>query len=75
MEPPAASHGAPAEQAPTRSSAPILPPLSPPQPSWKQEFKHEPAPSDAPPAAAAPESVEPVPSAEPAPEAPEKKEE
>jgi small subunit ribosomal protein S3 len=75
MEPPAASHGAPAEQAPTRSSAPILPPLSPPQPSWKQEFKHEPAPSAAPPAATAPESAEPVPSAEPAPEAPEKKEE
>jgi small subunit ribosomal protein S3 len=43
--------------------APILPPMSPPQPSWKQEFKHEPAP------AATPEATE------PAPEAPEKKEE
>jgi small subunit ribosomal protein S3 len=28
---------------PTRSSAPILPPLSPPQPAWKQELRQEPA--------------------------------
>jgi hypothetical protein len=40
---------------------PILPPMAPPQPSWKQEFKpHEPAAATPP---------------EPAPETPEKKEE
>ncbi len=35
---------------PTRSSAPILPPLSPPQPAWKQELRQEPAakPEDTP---------------------------
>jgi len=30
-------------QQPARSSGPILPPVSPPQPSWKQEMKQEPA--------------------------------
>jgi small subunit ribosomal protein S3 len=29
---------------PARSNAPILPPLSPPQPSWKQDFRQEPTP-------------------------------
>ncbi|MBZ5611749.1 MAG: 30S ribosomal protein S3 [Acidobacteriia bacterium] len=67
MEPSAASmQGAPSGES-TRP-APILPPMSPPQPSWKQEFKHEPAPVS-PPVAATPETTEP-----PA-ETPEKKEE
>jgi small subunit ribosomal protein S3 len=87
MQPPAA-HEAPAEQPSATRSAPILPPLSQPQPSWKQEFKHEPAPAAAPaaappsvaapaaaPPAAAPPAAAPE-SAEPAAgEAPEKKEE
>jgi len=67
MEPsPASAQGAPSEQ--TARTVPILPPLGPPQPSWKQEFKQE-TPAAHAPAAPAPES------AEPAPEAPEKKEE
>jgi small subunit ribosomal protein S3 len=28
---------------PARSGGPILPPMTPPQPGWKQELKHEPA--------------------------------
>ncbi len=43
--------------------------MSPPQPSWKQEFKHDAPPAGSPAPAATPESVE------PAPESPEKKEE
>jgi len=30
---------------PARSGAPILPPLAPPQPSWKQELKHDTPPA------------------------------
>src|ERR1700675_4553534 len=53
-EPPAAAeHAGPATQAAppdlssTSKPAPILPPLAPPQPSWKQELKHDsPAPSE-----------------------------
>jgi hypothetical protein len=26
---------------PARATTPIMPPLAPPQPSWKQELKHE----------------------------------
>jgi len=32
---------APPEMPPVARTSPILPPLAPPQPSWKQEFKHE----------------------------------
>ena len=67
MEPPASSLPAAPSGEPARPT-PILPPMSPPQPSWKQEFKHEGAPVR-PPAATTPEG------AEPAPESPEKKEE
>jgi small subunit ribosomal protein S3 len=49
--------------------APILPPMSPPQPSWKQDFKHEGAPPASEPSASAPETIVP-PS-----DAPDKKEE
>ncbi len=57
--PPAAGPSAPAESGPVMQpapaampsvgrTAPILPPLAPPQPSWKQEFKHEtPTPTSA----------------------------
>jgi small subunit ribosomal protein S3 len=38
---------APTSLPPVGRTAPILPPLAPPQPSWKQELKHEtPAPAD-----------------------------
>ncbi len=62
MEPGSSMQGASSGE-PSRP-APILPPMSPPQPSWKQEFKQEPAA-----AAPAPESTE------SAPEAPGKKDE
>jgi small subunit ribosomal protein S3 len=46
---PAAEAAGPAVQAtpaelpqPARSGGPILPPMTPPQPSWKQELRHEP---------------------------------
>jgi small subunit ribosomal protein S3 len=40
MEPPSQTmQSAPSGEA--SRPAPILPPMSPPQPSWKQEFKHE----------------------------------
>ena len=57
MEPPQTVQHAPAES--SRSSAPILPPLSPPQPAWKQEFKHEAPPAPAP--SATESTPEPVP--------------
>ena len=58
MEPPSqATQHAPAEGA--RSTAPILPPLSPPQPAWKQEFKHEAPQASAP--SGAESTPEPVP--------------
>lgn len=63
-EPPAqAPHTFTGDMPATGRNAPILPPLSPPQPSWKQEFKHDAPPAAAPPAppAAAPESAPPVP--------------
>jgi len=50
---------APPELPSMTRSAPILPPLAPPQPSWKQEFKHE----SQPPA----ESTEPAPPTQPPP--------
>jgi hypothetical protein len=28
-----------------RSTGPILPPMTPPAPSWKQELRHEPPPA------------------------------
>jgi small subunit ribosomal protein S3 len=64
-------------------SNPIIPPLAPPQPSWKQEMKHETAPAAepiaAPEATAAPEPAgAPEPNAAPAaekPDSPEGKEE
>jgi hypothetical protein len=41
---PAVQAAPPEMPQPTKSTAPILPPLSPPQPSWKQEMhKQEPA--------------------------------
>ncbi len=44
-----AVQSAPPELSAASKSAPILPPLAPPQPSWKQELKHDtPAPADAP---------------------------
>jgi small subunit ribosomal protein S3 len=52
-EPP--SLAAPSEQ--PQAAKPILPPMSPPQPSWKQEFKHEPAATPEP-APEAPEKKE-----------------
>src|SRR5712692_791957 len=42
---------------------PIVPPLAPPQPSWKQEIKHETAPPVPEPAAAAEPNVAPEPAA------------
>jgi small subunit ribosomal protein S3 len=46
----------------TGKSAPIIPPLAPPQPTWKQELKHESAPVESAPApeAASPEATSPV---------------
>ena len=42
-----ATQSAPPELGSTSKPAPILPPLAPPQPSWKQELKHDSsAPSD-----------------------------
>ncbi len=62
---PAAEPAGPAVQAapsdlsqPARSGGPILPPMSPPQPSWKQELKQE---SPARPVESAPEKPETVP--------------
>ena len=55
---------APGEFPSVQRTAPILPPLSQPQPSWKQEFKPEAAPS-----------ASPEPAAPPAPESTDKKEE
>ena len=51
---------APGEFPPAQRTAPILPPLSQPQPSWKQEIKPEAAPSAAqePAAPPAPESTD-----------------
>jgi small subunit ribosomal protein S3 len=53
--PPAAEPVGPAVQAtpadlpqPARSGGPILPPMTPPQPGWKQELKQEPAPAPKP---------------------------
>jgi small subunit ribosomal protein S3 len=60
---PAPAHSASGEAPPART-APILPPLSPPQPSWKQEFKHD-APAAAPPATAAPPASTAPPAAAP----------
>jgi len=65
MEPIAAPAGTGEQGRP----APILPPMSPPQPSWKQDFKHEGAPPASEPSASVPETI--VPPAD----APEKKEE
>jgi small subunit ribosomal protein S3 len=62
------------DQPPAARTAPILPPLSPPQPSWKQDFKPESAPAAPPPAVPPPTAATPE-TTEPAPEAPEKKEE
>jgi small subunit ribosomal protein S3 len=43
-----ATQSAPPDLGPASKPAPILPPLAPPQPSWKQELKHDSsAPSDA----------------------------
>ena len=56
-----AGQAAPSEQ----RTAPILPPLAPPQPAWKQEIKQESAPP-VPEPAAAPESTEAPPEAPPA---------
>jgi small subunit ribosomal protein S3 len=36
-----AMQSAPPDLSPTSKPAPILPPLAPPQPSWKQELKHD----------------------------------
>jgi small subunit ribosomal protein S3 len=48
-----ATQSAPPDLSSTAKPAPILPPLAPPQPSWKQELKHDsPAPSES---SAAPE--------------------
>jgi len=42
-----AMQSAPPDLSSTSKPAPILPPLAPPQPSWKQELKHDsPAPSE-----------------------------
>jgi small subunit ribosomal protein S3 len=42
-----ATQSAPPDLSSTAKPAPILPPLAPPQPSWKQELKHDsPAPSE-----------------------------
>ena len=42
-----ATQSAPPDLSATAKPAPILPPLAPPQPSWKQELKHDsPAPSE-----------------------------
>ena len=42
-----ATQSAPPDLSSTSKPAPILPPLAPPQPSWKQELKHDsPAPSE-----------------------------
>jgi small subunit ribosomal protein S3 len=53
MTPPAPEPAGPAVQAPppdlpqpARTSAPILPPLAPPQPSWKQELKQDGTPEE-----------------------------
>ena len=40
------TQAAPPELSSAGRSAPILPPLAPPQPSWKQDFKPEPAPAE-----------------------------
>ncbi len=63
---PGAAHAGPPVQAapgdlpqPARTSAPITPPLAPPQPAWKQELKQEPS-------AAAPSPESPVESSGPA---------
>ena len=70
MEPTApASQGAP--DLGSGKSAPIIPPLAPPQPSWKQEMKHE----SAPPAAEPPVSAAPATTPEASEPASEKKEE
>jgi len=60
-EPPAhASHSTPVEPSAAPRSAPILPPLSPPQPSWKQEARHEAPPAAAPSENAAPTTPPPA---------------
>ncbi len=53
--PPVTEPAGPAVQAPpaelpqpARSTGPILPPMTPPAPSWKQELRHEPAPAPKP---------------------------
>jgi small subunit ribosomal protein S3 len=79
-EPPAlAPHTAAGDLPPVGRTAPILPPLSPPQPSWKQDFKHDTPPIAAPPVAAAPPAAAPPAAAPenvtPAAEPPVKKEE
>ena len=69
---PTAPASQPAPDLGSGKSAPIIPPLAPPQPSWKQEMKHESAPPAAEPTPAA-EST--APASEPAADKSDKKEE
>jgi hypothetical protein len=54
----APQQAAPSEFSPAQRTAPILPPLSQPQPTWKQELKPEAAPSASPDQSPAPESTD-----------------